>query len=93
MLKKECTGINSDNFSNSDKLRGIIQDKSWSGYPLKGSSFDVQQKSRSTVQKIIQKINERYHDLSGELLDATTIGCLKNWPMENQESKYCYFCF
>ncbi|XP_062589081.1 zinc finger protein 862-like [Saccostrea cucullata] len=42
-------------------------------------------RSCSTVEKIIEKISERYQDLSGELLDATTIGSLKNWPIENQE--------
>jgi hypothetical protein len=75
------------NFSNSDKLQGMVQDKSWAGYPLKGTAINVQERSSSAIQKLTQKIKDRYQDLSGEVLDATTIGSLKNWPMENQESK------
>ncbi|XP_062611458.1 uncharacterized protein LOC134273284 [Saccostrea cucullata] len=74
--------------NNSEKLQGIIQEQSWAGYELKGGSSDVKQRSCSTVEKIIEKISERYQDLSGELLDATTIGSLKNWPIENQETLF-----
>jgi hypothetical protein len=85
-------------YSNSEKLREITEKKELHGFPLKGSSYNVE--NSNVQQRLLQKIDQRYQDLHDDVLEATTIGSLKNWPSDNDEGKskmpmimhffYCY---
>lgn len=65
-------------YSNSEKLKESVEKRECAGFPLKGNAFNVETTSNNVKQCILQKIDERYQDLHDDILDATTIGSLKN---------------
>lgn len=50
-----------------------------------GNTFNVETTGSNVKQLILKKLDGRYGDLHEEIIDATTIGSLKNWPSENNE--------
>lgn len=72
-------------YSSNEKLKEIVEKKECLRWKLKGNVFDVDTTSETIKRRIVMKIDERYQDLQDNILDATTIGSLKNWPTENTE--------
>lgn len=51
-----------------------------------GNTFNVETTGSNVKQLVLKKLDGRYGDLHEEIIDATTIGSLKNWPSENNEA-------
>ena len=78
--------LNIDFFcSKSERLQTLIQDQNLSGYALKqkGACIDVVKASQDLKRQFLQKIESRYKDLEDDIIAATVIGNLNNWPAQN----------